>query len=234
LGQNWDWVAALEELAVLVTWEMPDGREVLTFTEPGMLGKIGLNDRGLGVCLNFMVSHQPGLDGVPVHILTRTLLDCADVAEAKQMLAHSGFGKSSNFLLADASGDACAVEFAAGERYEVKPCEGLLVHTNHCVAKGAEPLTEHIPTTLERLEKAFELLANRPDRDVDTMREVLLDSQKGPASINMSYHPEPLLGNQEVGTCATILMDLAAREMHIARGPGARIFTRVRVGAKVA
>lgn len=54
LGQTWDWVDALEDLAILVTYELLDGGRVLTFTEPGMLAKIGLNSAGLGVCLNFL------------------------------------------------------------------------------------------------------------------------------------------------------------------------------------
>lgn len=218
LGQNWDWLAALEDLAVLVTWELPDGHEVLMFTEPGMLGKIGLNDRGLGVCLNILFS-QHELDGLPVHVLTRALLDCGNLAEVRAMIARSGLGKSSHFLVADGSAGCCSMEFAAGEQYEVEPTDGVLVHTNHCIASGATSKAAVIPGSAERLAQSAEWLSQNT-RDLATMKNILLDDRYGSESINMSYHNEALLGNRDVGTCATILMDLEARRMEIKKGPG--------------
>jgi len=219
LGQNWDWVAALEELAVLVTWELPDGHNVLTLTEPGMLGKIGFNDRGIGVCLNILFSAQK-LDGLPVHLLTRALLDCGSLDEARATMTRSGYGKSSHFLIADGDGNCCSTEFAAGERFEVLPSQGVLIHTNHCIAPQAADKAALIPTTVERLEQGREWLGQTSTRDLATMKRILLDDSKGPTSINSSYHPEALLDNQDVGTCATILMDLNKLEMQIKKGPG--------------
>ncbi|MGR8950594.1 MAG: C45 family autoproteolytic acyltransferase/hydrolase [Gammaproteobacteria bacterium] len=219
LGQNWDWLAALEDLAVLVTWELPDGHEILMFTEPGMLGKIGLNDRGVGVCLNILFS-QHELHGLPVHVLTRALLDCGSLSEVRALIARSGTGKSSHFLVAHGSSGCCSVEFAAGERFELGPTDGVLVHTNHCIATGAEKKAALIPGSAERLDHSHEQLAGVSTRDLATMRKILLDDSRGNDSINMSYHPETLLGNRDVGTCATILMDLQGRRMEIKKGPG--------------
>ncbi|MFT4562698.1 MAG: isopenicillin-N N-acyltransferase-like protein [Gammaproteobacteria bacterium] len=219
LGQNWDWVAALEELAVLVTWDLPDGHQVLSFTEPGMLGKIGLNNRGIGVCLNILFArHQ--LDGLPVHILIRALLDCGSIEQTRSVLRRSGFGKSSHLLVADDQGNACSTEFVGDERFEVEPVDGVLLHTNHCVAPAAKNRTAIIPTTIERLEQGANWLARTSERDLETMRTILLDDSAGPISINGSYHSEALLDGQDVGTCATILMDLKARVMQIKKGPG--------------
>lgn len=228
LGQTWDWVAPLEDLAVLVTWELPNDHSVLTLTEPGMLGKIGLNDRGLGVCLNILFSPHE-LDGVPVHILTRAVLDCGGVDEARAMLSHCGFGKASHLLLGDAAGNCCSMEFAAGERFEGEVSDGVLLHTNHCVAPGAANKAVLIPTTLERLQQANTKLEQNGARDLEALRQILLDGSAGALSINASYHPEPLLDNQDVGTCATVLMDLGARRMEIKKGPGNGEFLRLDV-----
>lgn len=219
LGQNWDWVSALEELAVLVTWTLANGRKVLAFTEPGMLGKIGLNDRGIGVCLNILFSAHK-LDGVPVHIVTRALLDCGTLDEARALLARSGYGKSSHFLVADDSGNCCSMEFAGGERFELQPADGVLLHTNHCIAPMARNKAALIPTTVERLEQGRAWLGQTSSRDLASMKRILLDDSKGPTSINSTYHAEALLDNQDVGTCATILMDLKARQIEIKKGPG--------------
>ena len=219
LGQNWDWVRALEDLAVLVTWDLPNGHQVLSFTEPGMLGKIGFNDRGLGVCLNIMFARH-ALDGLPVHVLIRALLDCGTIEQARAVLKRSGFGKSSHLLVADDQGNACSTEFVGNESFEVQPVDGVLLHTNHCIAAAAESRTAIIPTTAERLSKGASWLDRTTQRDLATMRTILLDDSQGAVSINGSYHPEALLDGQDVGTCATILMDLKARTMHIKRGPG--------------
>lgn len=219
LGQNWDWVAALEDLAVLVTWDLPNGRKVLSFTEPGMLGKIGLNDRGIGVCLNILFSPHK-LDGLPVHVLTRALLDCGNLDEVRATLVRSGFGKSSHFLIADDSGNCCSMEFAGGQCFEVQPVDGALLHTNHCIAAEAVDMAALIPTTLERFDQGQRWLGQTATRDLAFMKQILLDDRQGPTSINSSYHPEALLDQQPVGTCATILMDLRRREMQIKKGPG--------------
>jgi isopenicillin-N N-acyltransferase like protein len=219
LGQNWDWVRALEDLAVLVTWDLPDGHRVLSFTEPGMLAKIGFNDRGLGVCLNILFARH-ALDGLPVHVLIRALLDCGTIEQARAVLKRSGFGKSSHLLVADDQGNACSTEFVGNESFEVQPVDDVLLHTNHCIAAAAESRTAIIPTTAERLSQGASWLDRTAQRNLDTMRAILLDDSQGAVSINGSYHPEALLDGQDVGTCATLLMDLKARTMHIKKGPG--------------
>src|SRR3954451_3552940 len=54
LAQNWDWHPDLSDSTVVWIVEMPDGRWFATLTEAGILAKIGLNDAGLGVCLNIL------------------------------------------------------------------------------------------------------------------------------------------------------------------------------------
>ena len=221
LGQNWDWVAALEDLAVVITWELEHGHRVLTFTEPGMLSKIGLNNHGLGVCLNIMFAEHE-LNGVPVHVLIRALLDCATLDDARETLKRSGFGKSSHLLVADDKGQACSTEFVGDASFEVEPTDGVLLHTNHCIAPAALRKTAAVSSTLDRFDQASTWLEKTSQRDLEIMRQILLDDSRGPISINTSYHPEKLLDGQDVGTCATLLMDLASRNLQIKKGPGNR------------
>ena len=70
LGQNWDWMTACEPFMVLLEIQRPGGRKLLTMTEAGMLGKVGLNNRGLGVCLNILFGNHENI-GVPIHPLLR-------------------------------------------------------------------------------------------------------------------------------------------------------------------
>ena len=74
LAQNWDWHPDLQESTVL--WIVREnGGWFATLTEAGMLAKIGMNDAGLGVCLNLLrCSTDGGLDGTPIHLLMRRTL----------------------------------------------------------------------------------------------------------------------------------------------------------------
>ncbi len=136
------------------------------------------------------------------------------------MIARSGLGKSSHFLVAQGSAGCCSMEFAAGEQFEVPTKDGVLVHTNHCIAAGAETKAAMIPGSAERLAQSDEWLSQTDTRDLAIMKKILLDDRYGSDSINMSYHNEALLGNRDVGTCASILMDLEAGHMQIKKGPG--------------
>jgi isopenicillin-N N-acyltransferase-like protein len=219
LGQTWDWLEPLEDLAVITRSVHPDGRRVLAFCEPGMLAKIGLNDAGLGVCLNFLVAPH-ALDGVPVHVVLRAVLDSPDLASARAAIARSGHGKASNFLIGDAAGNGASIEIAGGDGAELAPADGVLAHTNHCVDPRLAAGRFVIPTSPERLDTARRLALASATQDVATLQEVLAGGT-GSGTLTVPYHPEPVLGELPVGTCATVVMDLAARTMHVKKGPRA-------------
>ncbi|HEY5854615.1 MAG TPA: C45 family peptidase [Aldersonia sp.] len=58
--QAWDWYADLADLWLV--WEIAhaDGRRTTTVTEYGIVGKIGVNDRGLGILFNILHHRQDG------------------------------------------------------------------------------------------------------------------------------------------------------------------------------
>lgn len=229
LGQTWDWIRELEDLAVVTTYEHKNGRRVVTFGEPGILAKIGLNDRGLGVCLNFLMAPHK-LDGVPVHVLIRAILDAEDLEGARQVIKRSGYGKASHFLVGDDRGGCLSIEFTGDRSHEVESAGEVFVHTNHCIARGAEARCTPIPTTTERLQRARDSIEKLDRQSVDNMKTVLLDDGAGPGAITVRYRPEEVLGGLAVGSCATIVMDLPRRIMHIKKGPDAgRSFTRIAV-----
>ncbi len=233
LGQTWDWLAALADLATLTRYTYPSGLRILTFAEPGQLAKIGLNSAGLGVCLNFMVAlHGP--EGVPIHVLGRALLECSSLAEARSTLARAGLGKSSHYLIADANGEAISIEFAGSIVAEAEAIGGIYAHTNHCIASSRDPEGFVVPTSRERLAAACRLAdevgAATATGGVSALRRILDFEDGSPASIRVHYRPEPLLGGEPVGSCATIIMDLPAGMLHARKGPESdQPFTAYRV-----
>jgi len=215
-GQTWDWIRELEDLAVLLRCEYPDGRKCLTLTEPGMLAKVGLNNSGIGVCLNFLSSPQP-LEGVPVHALLRRILEATTISEVKELVSQAGRGKTSHILVGDAQGNGLSVEFCGEDWHVVEHQSEYMVHTNHYLVEQAEGVV--LPTSMERLERTRQILDASGSLDRDAMQCVLLDEKGGDNAIQCRYHPEASLGDLEIGSCATILMDLPARQMLIKKGP---------------
>lgn len=217
LGQTWDWIREMEDLIVVLQYRYADGRNIITLTEPGMLAKIGLNNAGLGVCLNILLSAHE-LNGVPVHVLLRAILECATLDAARRTIIDSGCGKSSHFLVGDAQGHCFGMEFAAGSYRELAPQKSTLVHTNHCLGPGLH--STMIPGSAERLEQAQEDLHRLKGYTLEDMQDILLNDVCDERSIQVHYHPEAMLGGLQVGTCATVLMDLAGRKLYARKGPG--------------
>ena len=81
LGQNWDWMPKLDGHTVLLKIQQNDKPTVLTYTEAGIVAKIGMNTAGLGLCVNLLVSDGTAV-GTPFHILCRGILDSPSMGEA--------------------------------------------------------------------------------------------------------------------------------------------------------
>lgn len=227
LAQTWDWIRELEELVVITEVEKDDGQRFVTLVEPGMLAKIGMNSRGFGVGLNFLKAEQ-SLDGVPVHLVLRALLECSNLAEAREVIRRSGLGKASFIPVATATGEAAGFEFAGNGMAELEPVDGVLLHTNHCLSDRLS--SEMLGSSAERLATTAAHLANDAARGVEAMNRFLSDATQGENAVQCAYRARPELNGLEVGTCATIIMDLAAGAFHFRRGPdGAGGFDVLRV-----
>ncbi len=215
IAQNWDWGEVLEPLVVDLTVERDDGHRLRTLTEPGIIGKIGMNSAGLGVCLNILSCEQR-LNGLPVHILLRAILDCSSLASVEELLEGNSHGKASHILVGDGDGGCLSVEFAGGNSLRLHPQADVLLHTNHYLAAPSLNTAELFPSTHERFRKASRLLASDASRS--GIRAMLLDQSEGELSICRPYSPSGILGFGAVGTIFTVLMDLKRREMEVRAG----------------
>ncbi len=229
LGQTWDWGEALEPLCVMMRLTREDGHVIHMMTEPGIIGKIGMNSTGLGVCLNILTLGQP-LDGVPIHVMLRGILDSASAADADAVIGTAPLGKSSNIIVADGSGAGFIREFAGAETLTPADYDGSLVHTNHYLGRVInapdDPLYENSRT---RMATAVARVTATEDQTVESMIDILSDRSAGEFPIYRPYKPDDTV--KIVGTVATIVMGLEEREMHVRKGNEANSpFTRFAVG----
>jgi len=212
LGENWDWAETLEGLAIILRITRPDGHTILMMTEPGIIGKVGLNSAGLGVALN-LLECPAKLDGVPVHIMLRAILDCSSLAEVQSVIVRNANGKASNILVGDAFGQSLDVEFAGNDLFMLSPQEAVFVHTNHYLSMDL-PKKENLASSYARYERGVEIGVK--EGSIDEMKKLLLDQHNKELPICRPYAKSRYVSS--VGTICSIVMDLPRREMHITKG----------------
>jgi len=216
IGQNWDWESEVEELAVILDIEKEDGHRIITMTEPGMIGKIGMNHSGLGVCLNFMTIEEYQPYGVPLHVLLRAILECNNVPQALSLITPHLAGKVGNILLSDGKGETADIELAGDEFFSI-PVGKLFVHTNHFLTKVDYDLML-FPNTVGRYERAKELLGTLDDPSVESMKGILRDRANEDYPICRKRFSHPWLTDDHSMTVASIIMDLRNLQFHITQG----------------
>ena len=215
LGQNWDWSPVLENLAVHMSIEPEDGPSIKMITEPGILGKIGMNSEGLGVTLNILHSGKP-TNGVPIHILLRAVLDSISVAQAKEKISQARPGRASNLMIATPSEGVMNIEFSGANSYETSTKNGMQVHTNHYLTKKAGLKGPMFASSMARYTRAWELLETLSEYDVENMQVILSDHAQNDKSICSHYHPHEIIG--DVGTVFSLVMDLNERIFYLRKG----------------
>jgi isopenicillin-N N-acyltransferase like protein len=214
LAQNWDWLGSQRDSMVVLRTG-----SYMTLTEAGMLAKIGMNRRGFGVCLNILRSGSDGFGkGVPVHIVLRRLLDCADVAEAGKLLKGLKYASSSNILSADAGGGTASFELSPAGVGVVRCADGTLCHTNHFLDTSVRHAAINPPpsfTSEPRLARAQAVAGEHAKHDLASLQQLLRDESAGLGSI--CRKPDPAIPEfARVESVASVVMELVRGVMHIA------------------
>ncbi|MGE5830477.1 MAG: C45 family autoproteolytic acyltransferase/hydrolase [Micromonosporaceae bacterium] len=214
--QTWDWYADMAENWFEWTIPFPDGRRVVTLTEYGIVGKIGVNDSGVGLLFTMLHHQDDGAGvGVPVHVVARRILDTAgSVSAALDIAAAARTSASTSLTLVGArraGKDAITAELWPGGPGHVRPNpEGLLVHTNHFLsepARDGDLSPDSSSDTLARYEALRQGL--QPYRGRATLEQILTVMNDHTAGV--CCHPDPLAGPEPLhATLATISLDLAA------------------------
>jgi isopenicillin-N N-acyltransferase-like protein len=221
--QTWDWFDAMSHSWFTWTIPSPDGRVVRTVTEFGMLAKIGVNDRGVGVLLN-MLHHAgdaeavaTGRMGHPVHLLSRAVLEeAADVGEAVAVASAARTTASTSLTVVDPTGAAVSVELVPGGPGLLEPEDGVLVRTNHFLSAagrgGCLASALGVSTELRR-DHLAETFAGRQPR---TAQEVIEAMTHHLPDGGVCRHPvtdtDPVLWHR---TLATVALDLAGRRLDV-------------------
>jgi isopenicillin-N N-acyltransferase-like protein len=228
LAQNWDWHPAQRPYTLLLATRDERGSTVLTLTEAGMLAKAGLNDAGLGVCVNLLTSDRDGRPGgVPYHVLLRAVLEQRVLGSALRVASATPRSASINLLIGQAfaagvPGEVIDLEVAPGDVGVLNPVDGLVTHANHFEALPTvhDTFRDFGGSSYFRSARARRLLGSGPLAQVSEkeLQAVLADHGGHPQSICRHDVDAPTEEERSASLYAVIL-DLDERRMSIAAGP---------------
>jgi isopenicillin-N N-acyltransferase-like protein len=214
VGQNVDLDSEVERYGLILRMRPDDGPAVLMYTSPGLVSYVGLNDAGLAVHGNLLVS--PGWRaGFPRYLLTRLMLAETSVEAALEAAQRPPRASSRNLILGDAGGAIADIELAVDDACVLRSARGMLVHTNHFVAPGLEGIDTYIPASSQQRQARMTDLLESAERPVtvEELQAFFRDHEGYPASI-CAHVAEGGAGK----TVASVISEPAAGRMHATFG----------------
>ena len=220
IGQNNDGSLQpnLDEYDFLMKLRTDSGVELLTLTIMGCPAFVGLNSKGIALCINALSDGEFRI-GVPFSVITRKILGSKNIGEAIDAVITPERGAGANYLIADENGECYDFETTA-RGFNYFYVEKHLGHANHYLTRtisGKEIAHPTRVSTIVRGNRINKLLNNHSGKiNIETCFGFLKDHVNYPTSI--CTHPnEDLPPEMAMKTMDAVLMSPARRELHITR-----------------
>ncbi|KAI1764847.1 AAT-domain-containing protein [Hypoxylon sp. FL1150] len=227
LCQNWDWRA--EQTPNLMVYHIShtgtDIPDISMVTEAGIIGKIGFNSNGVGVCLNAIRCRGVDRSKLPVHIALRAAMEAKSREEAVNYIKSVGVAGGGHILVSDATGPV-SLECTSSWVKELAIDEkGRICHSNHLILDHAD-IDEPgwLKDSPARLARMRALTADLQDPTVDRIFEVFKDTEGYPSSINRKQE-----GECRSQTLFNIIMDLTSKKAQVTFGRPTEYSERVQL-----
>lgn len=209
-GQTWDMHETATPYVILLKGQPAQGLKFLTLTITGCIGMIGLNEAGIAIGINNLVTAD-GQVGVTWPFVIRRVLAQDNLEEALACITTAQLAGGHNYMLADAKGRGYNVE-AMARRYHVEEINsGAVAHTNHClIPRNIEVERERLPqsqaSSTTRLSRGQALLSSGQI----TLADLFALTRDHGAANGICVHPEaPLF----LESCGATIMRPATGEM---------------------
>lgn len=220
VAQNWDNDPALDEFTIVLTRRPSRGPATLNVTQAGLIAYIGLNEVGIGACLNTLPAPSRRL-GVPHYFTLRGLYAADSLDGAVEAVRRASRAIPANIMLSTPQGPA-DLEVTIDEVHVLDDRgTGRLTHTNHCRHAALTPINDRFPELIQshaRERRIEHLLAARGDHEltVADMQALLRDHAGYPRSICRHANDDPGFGFWR--TVFSVVIEADAARMHVSRG----------------
>jgi isopenicillin-N N-acyltransferase-like protein len=223
LAQNWDNDPALDEFTVVLTRRLERKPAFISVTQAGLVAYIGLNEWGLGVCLNTLPA--PARDvGVPHYFIVRGIFAGRSLDDAVAAVRRAQRAIPANIMLATPQGPADLEVTLDDVHVLTAPQPGssaaCITHTNHCLAAPLLPINERFPELIQshaRKRRIDELLSlGGEPLTMARVQAALRDHRDFPRSICRHANADPGVGHWQ--TVFSVIIEPETRRMHVSRG----------------
>jgi isopenicillin-N N-acyltransferase like protein len=217
LAQNWDWLHITHSSICILKISQPNKPKIMMVVEAGQIGKMGMNDAGLGLCLNWLQADHQRV-GVPVLLLCREILNSAHLDTAINAIYLAKRASAANFLIAYKEPFAIDLETTPNDVDFLEPSGGILIHTNHFITRRFRAIDNGLRdaggSSLIRRQRAQYRLEQESTVDIDAINRTLDDTICGAPSCFLSPRRQRHKLDQSL-TLARISMNLSTGEMHV-------------------
>ena len=223
MGQNWDWKNTIRQGCVILKIKQGDNKPDITMvTEAGIIGKVGFNSAGIGVCLNALGSTmRVAGKTLPLHIALRGVLNSQTLSDAIRESVRLPLACCAHFMIGHASGEGVVLEIGPGD-FDIIYADDYLCHTNHFYTPRLDYVKDttriSLPDSFLRLGRFKKLVRNTPHKiTVSDLKGFLQDHKSYPDSI---CRHDDLLEAEGHRLCTVfgLIMDLEREEMYFAPG----------------
>lgn len=228
IGQNWDWKSTQSESLLYLEIEQPEKPNIKMITEGGIIGKIGCNSAGLGVCLNALLTDKKS-NRIPIHLGLRSILNSFTYSEAILRIDEGLMASAANFLIGSAenpNGIVINVEVSPAGIDIEESVDGYVVHTNHICSSFIKSYitdkNEYIETDSRvRMTRARQLIkeytAQNKKVEEASFKEWFSDQYNFPNSIN-HFINDNLPPHRRMETIFSIIMNLSEKKILVCAG----------------
>lgn len=184
-------------------------------TEAGIIGKIGLNSHGVGVCLNAIPAKGMDPTRLPCHLGLRMVLDSSSRDEAVAKLERNGVASACHMLVADAAGGVGLEWSYRNVRKIEMDGQGRVMHSNHYLLEhpGVEEVNwwKDSPFRVDRIEELAKGVGSSPS--MTEVQKMFADEENCPAAVCRKQE-----GVSDAATLFNIVMDLEQKVAKITLG----------------
>jgi len=217
VAQNWDNDPDLHPFTIVLT-RRPTGKPALmTVTQAGLIAYIGLNDAGIGLCLNTLPAPCRAR-GVPHYFTVRGIYEADSLEGAVHAVRRAERAIPANIMLATPQGPA-DLEVTLDEVHVLRGESGGVTHANHCRHPHLLPLNEQFPELIQshdRQRRIDRLLGLQNQPGVEAIKDLLRDHEGHPRSICRHPNEDRQTGFWE--TVFSVIIEPEEGRMHVSRG----------------